>query len=333
MGSVAPLDGNVRDGFAVTDGDEVLVSRVRAGDSDAFEMLFERHRGLARYVATAHTDNFADVGDIVSEAFAAVFESITAGKGPDSFFRAYLMTTVRRIAYKTNRAGFRTQPTDEHQVLDSVEAAQDPILAEFESTAVARAFKALPERWQSVLWCVDIEGMKPAAASTILGLSPNAVSALALRAREGLRQTYLQQHITASAGEHCEEYSSQLGAYARQGLSPRANGKIQAHLEGCSKCTALLVDLDDISSAMRAALFPLITGIAFSSAVSTLAGTVAHAAAGTVTVPSAARSASKPMPMIWKVRGGSLTIRETEWDIHLAMTAPKLRNSTSQLAV
>ena len=307
MGNAAPQEENDRDGSVVTEGDDELVSRVRAGDTEAFVTLFERHRGLARYVASRHTDNFADISDIVADAFAAVLESLTAGKGPDVFFRAYLLTTVRRLAYKANRAGSRTQPTEDRNVLDSVEAARDPVLADFESTAVARAFNALPERWQAVLWYVDIEGMKPAAASVVLGLNPNGVSALALRARERLRQIYLQQHIDASTAEECGQYSSQLGAYVRKGLSPRANQKVQAHLEQCSKCTALLLDLDHIQAAMRAALFPLLTGAAFTWGVQT-------------PVSPGVRSPLPPLPRTWKVPVDSLTIRENEWDIHLTMT-------------
>ncbi|VXB58553.1 conserved hypothetical protein [Arthrobacter sp. 9V] len=307
MGNAAPQEENDRDGSVVAEGDDELVSRVRAGDTEAFVTLFERHRGLARYVASRHTDNFADISDIVADAFAAVLESLTAGKGPDVFFRAYLLTTVRRLAYKANRAGSRTQPTEDRSVLDSVEAARDPVLADFESTAVARAFNALPERWQAVLWYVDIEGMKPAAASVVLGLNPNGVSALALRARERLRQIYLQQHIDASTAEECGQYSSQLGAYVRKGLSPRANQKVQAHLEQCSKCTALLLDLDHIQAAMRAALFPLLTGAAFTWGVQT-------------PVSPGVRSPLPPLPRTWKVPVDSLTIRENEWDIHLTMT-------------
>jgi RNA polymerase sigma factor (sigma-70 family) len=334
MGSVPSGSGDVH-GVVLDESDSDLVERVRSGDRAAFETLFERHRGMARYVAARQTDNPADVDDVVSDAFASVFESLTAGKGPDSFFRAYLLTAVRRTAYKVNRTGSRTRPTDELYVLDSTEVHHDPVLAQFESTAVAQAFKALPERWQAVLWYVDIEGLKPAAASPMLGLSANGVSSLALRARERLRQVYLQQHVSASVGEDCEAYSSQLGVYARNGLGKRSTEKVQLHLEECFRCTALLLDLNDVQSAMRAALFPLVTGIAFTAAVPTLAGGAAAggavaggAAAGGATaggaaggaaagigatpdgsaVPAAAHAASKPMVMLWKVGAGVLTV-------------------------
>ncbi len=326
MGNKAPLDGKFCDESTTNDSDDVLVSRVRAGDNEAFEALFERHRSIALHIASRQADNVADVEDIVAEAFIAVLQYLTAGKGPDTFFRAYLLTTVRRIAYKANQAGSRTRPTESY-LLDSAEHHHDSILAEFESTAVAQAFTSLPERWQAVLWYVDIEGMKPKAASSMLGLSPNGVSSLVLRAREGLRQAYLQNHISTSVGKGCEEYSSQLGAYARQGLSARSERKVRAHLDGCPKCTAVLLDLDDVQSAMRAALFPLITGIvftAFTAAVPHLAA--ASAGAGALTVSHGERSLSTPIPRMWKIRSGSLTIREDEWDIHLAMTATGAAN-------
>ncbi len=166
--------------------------------------------------------------------------------------------------------------------------------------------------------------MKPKTASSMLGLSPNGVSSLVLRAREGLRQAYLQSHISTSVGKGCQEYSSQLGAYARQGLSARSERKVRAHLDGCPKCTAMLLDLGDVQSAMRAALFPLITGIAFTVAFPPLAA--ASAGAGALAVSHGERSVSTPTPMMWKIRSGSLTIREDEWDIHLAMTATVATN-------
>ncbi|WP_354514475.1 sigma-70 family RNA polymerase sigma factor [Paenarthrobacter sp. 4246] len=284
----APADSNGRHGtgfggdgnVAVADSDMDLVREVRAGNSTAFEALFERHQGTARKVAAAQVDNFADVDDVVADAFASVYQSITAGKGPDTFFRAYLLTAVRRFAYHANRGASRTRPTAESFVLDSAVFHDDPAVAHFESKAVAQAFRSLPERWQEVLWYVDIEGLKPAAASTLLGLNPNGVSALALRARERLRQVYLQNHITSSAGDDCEEYSAQLGAYAREGLRRRSQDRVRAHLEGCPKCTALLLDLNDVQSAMRAVVFPLVAGAAFTSVFPALAAAGAGTGAG-----------------------------------------------------
>src|SRR2546430_10213444 len=45
------------------------------------------------------------------------------------------------------------------------------------------------------LWQLEVEGKTPAEVAPMFGLSGNGASALAMRAREGLRQAYLQEHI------------------------------------------------------------------------------------------------------------------------------------------
>jgi len=315
MDHTAPTEGSEQQGkhdggaVAVADSDAQLVLLVRSGNQAAFETLYARHRSSARNVAAAQLDNAADIDDVVADAFTSVYQAMAAGKGPDTFFRAYLLTTVRRVAHRMNRDATRMSPTSESYILDTIDGHDDPAVAKFESTAVAQAFRSLPERWQEVLWYVDIEGLKPAAASTILGLTPNGVSALALRARERLRQAYLQNHINSSVGEDCEEYSTQLGAYSREGLSRRSQARVQEHLEGCPKCTALLLDLNDVQSAMRAWIFPLVTGVAFSSAFPALAGAGASPGpgAGTDSGSSVVHGVTpKGISLAWKVGAGVL---------------------------
>ncbi len=196
----------------------------------------------------------------------------------------YLLTAVRRLAHKHNQAATRASVTGDDFVLDSKHVDTDPVIADFESSAIAGAFATLPTRWQEVLWYVDIEGgMKPAAASPLLGVTPNAISSLVLRARERLRQAYLQNHVGSAVGEVCEEYSNQLGAYARNGLGSRSAGKIREHLDNCSKCMALLVDLNDMQSAMRAVVFPpMVAGIAFTGAIPALSAGVGGTAISAV---------------------------------------------------
>ncbi len=242
--------------------DQEIIAAVRGGDTDAFDSLYRRHLAAAQYVARANTDNPSDADDIVAEAFASVFQALSSGKGPREFFRAYLLTVVQRTAHARNRKARLTQSAPDDAMLDTAVVDADPVLREFESSAVATAFKSLPERWQAVLWHVDIEGMKPAAAAPFIGVSPNGVSSLLIRAREGLRQAYLQSHVVLAPDDECSEYSGQLGKYARNALKRTSSEKVSAHLETCSKCTALLFELNHIQGAMRAALFPLVTGIA-----------------------------------------------------------------------
>ena len=84
--------------------DAELISAVRGGDLDAYGTLFERHvdaaRRLARQLAPA-----GDAEDLVSEAFVKVMGVLQRGGGPDLAFRAYLLTSVRRLQVDRFRAG------------------------------------------------------------------------------------------------------------------------------------------------------------------------------------------------------------------------------------
>lgn len=243
------------------DDDGRLIELVRGGDMSAFDGLYERHVSIASTVARRNVDNPSDAEDVVAEAFQAVLQGLVAGRGPDTFFRAYLLSTVTRLSHQRNRKAGKVLPSGDDSVLDHALADSDAAINAFESRTVAKAFRTLPERWQAVLWYLDVERMKPAAVAPILGLSPNAVSALALRAREGLRRQYLQCHIAEQADGRCSEFASKLGNFIRGGLSAATERKVRDHLSGCSTCTAALAELKDVQGSMRAVLLPMVTGV------------------------------------------------------------------------
>src|SRR5699024_7597556 len=166
--------------------DAELISRVRAGDQAAYGELFERHREAAHRMARQLVSG-PDIDDLISEAFTKVFVQLQRGGGPDVAFRAYLLTSIRRLHVDRARTNQRVQVTDDLADLDQGVDFVDPATSNFERGAASRAFASLPERWQLVLWHLEVEGQKPADIAPLLGMSPNSVAALAYRAREGLR--------------------------------------------------------------------------------------------------------------------------------------------------
>lgn len=260
--------GNWHDDVDMPDSDELLIRRVRDGDAAAYGTLYERHLDAATATANSYARNATDAPDFVAESFANVLAAIQNGNGPTVFFRAYLLTTLRRLATAKRAADRRQVTVDDLESVMEVEAAQDPVVVSFEKDVVGRSFKDLPERWQAVLWYTEVDGLSPAAISPMLGISANAVAALAVRAREGLKQAYLQNHIS-TASDGCAEYSKRLGAYARGGLTRGRATKVEAHLETCLKCTSLLLHIQDVGVGMRAVIFPAVVGLAYTGAGAT----------------------------------------------------------------
>lgn len=246
-------------------GDAELIASARSGDTAAIGALYERHAGAAWVVARQYSDSPEDADDVVADSFTAVFGAIERGNGPEAAFRAYLFTVVRRVAGLRREKNRRVQPTDDIAVLEAGTAlagtAEEPALAGFERGVVARAFHSLPERWQAVLWHTEVEGLTPAEIAPILGLTANGTAALAYRAREGLRQAYLQQHLQDPLDDGCRAVAGKLGAYVRGGLGTRETAQVEAHLEDCGTCRGLLLELGDVNHGMRAVIAPLVLGL------------------------------------------------------------------------
>jgi RNA polymerase sigma factor (sigma-70 family) len=271
--------------------DAELIVEVRNGDTAAYGALYRRHVASAYHLAYQLSRSKAEADDLVSEAFAKVLDTLRAGRGPDVAFRAYLLTALRHTAYDRTRSERRVELSGDVTTLNGVSGAAvsvpfaDPVAAGLERSLAARAFARLPERWQAVLWHTLIEGQSPAEVAPLLGLVPNGVSALAYRAREGLRQAYLQAHLAETTDRHCRATTDRLGAWTRGGMSRREKTKIKLHLGACERCRALAAELADVNGALRSVMAPLILGPCALAYLLALAG---HPATATSTSAVAA---------------------------------------------
>ncbi|MGH9111805.1 MAG: sigma-70 family RNA polymerase sigma factor, partial [Acidimicrobiales bacterium] len=221
-----------------------LLDHARTGDRAAFQELYDRHRGAALRLARSYRRN-GDADDLVNGAFERVLAALLRGNGPTDAFRPYLFVTLRRLAMEDGR-----RPHDEalDGLPDTVTAVIDlPALEGVERDLVTRAFDALPERWQAVLWLTEVEGRQPREVGPSAGLPANTVSVLAHRARERLRQNYLQAHLQSAPRLGCEPHRSRLGSYVRGGLSRRHRATTDDHLADCASCRDLVAELDDVN--------------------------------------------------------------------------------------
>ena len=236
----------------------------------------------------------------MSEAFAKVLVVLQRGEGPDTALRPYLLTALRRLHIDRVRSLARTRPTDDIAAYDAGEEFHDTAVAGFESGAAARAFASLPERWQLVLWHLEVEGQKPADIAPLLGISANSVSALAYRAREGLRQAFVSMHAQDADDERCATTRAQLGAFIRNDVSKRDGAAVEAHLRDCRECAAIYLELVEVNSGLRALIAPIFLG---GAAAAYLGGGVAGGVAGGV--GSAAAPACWPGSAASSARAGA----------------------------
>ncbi|MFF8280528.1 sigma-70 family RNA polymerase sigma factor [Streptomyces lateritius] len=289
--------------------DADLIRLMRGGDDRAYEELFRRHsEPVRRYARTCCRDaHTAD--DLTAEVFTRTLQAVRGGAGPEHAVRAYLLTTVRRVAANWTRTQKREHLVDDFAVFAAQAArtsgtsgqtvsfgaslglgADVRAMHEAERSLALQAFRSLPERWQAVLWHTTVEEESPSDVAPLFGLTANATAVLASRAREGLKQAYLQAHVSQSltAGGDCARYADRLGAYARGGLRTRAERGLRKHLEECAKCRLAAGELAQVNAGIPALLPIAVIGWLAAGYSLKAAGAVAGGVAGAAGAGAAA---------------------------------------------
>ena len=260
--------------------DAELIERTRTGDMTAYDELYRRHLDGAQRVARVVTGSHDEAQDVVSEAFTRVLDRLQHGGGPEGELGPYLNTIVRRLAIDRYRASRRDGLPADPTLFEVMPETDDPIARSTDRDLVRRAFETLPDRWQQVLWHTEIEGRTPAALAPTLGSTPNAVAALAYRAREGLRQAYLAVHLSADIPAECRPYVPKLAAYVRGTLSPREDEWVAAHVEDCPHCRDRRDELMLLVADLRGVLWPALLLPVVLGGTKTAAAVTGAAAAG-----------------------------------------------------
>ncbi|MDN4641162.1 sigma-70 family RNA polymerase sigma factor [Agreia sp. PsM10] len=264
--------------------DMELVEFTRAGNSAAFGELWVRHSNAGRAVARSHR---FDADDLLSEAFARVFQAISAGGGPTTAFRPYLFTTIRNVSMQWARAKSADASEDLDLIADP-STEEDASLAALDKSLTVNAFRSLPTRWQEALWYSEVEQLSSAEIAPLLGMKANAVSALTYRAREGLRQAWIQAHLRRTTDPECAAAIERLGSFTRGTLGARESKRVRDHLAGCTSCTIVADEARQVGSRLALVLLPLAAG------VSGAAGFLSWMQAGSGTAGGLAAAATMP---------------------------------------
>lgn len=183
------------EGDADRPADDQIIRAVREGDTRHFALLWFRHAEAARCAARLIAP-MADPDDLVSEAYATILRITRSGGGPSDSFRVYLLATVRNVAARWAHWD-EVLPIDGLSEQDFGRGETDPIERVSERAVVVAALLALTPRHRALLWYLNVEGMKPRELAPLMGMTPNAVSVLAFRARDSFRKAWLDAQSDA----------------------------------------------------------------------------------------------------------------------------------------
>ncbi|MDP3968565.1 MAG: hypothetical protein Q8Q02_09800 [Nocardioides sp.] len=204
--------------------DITLVTRVRAGDLDAYSTLTARHIDAVETLAVALGGELRRTS-LVAETFARARRAIEGAEGPGLSVRTWLL----RLTLFEYAA--RTVPTSHH-----------PHVA---------AFDALPAAWQVALWHLAVEGEAAEAVALSLGATPAEVLGTARGAVAQIRRSVLRAHRPADPTSTCADLHDRFGTEHDQPLSSAELRRAEKHGDVCSTCAALLIDLESVATGLR----------------------------------------------------------------------------------
>ena len=249
-----------RGGASEALSEDALLDAVRAGDTGAYAELYHRHHHEALRLARSLPGHH-DPDDVAQEAFLKILKSILRGAGPRHGFAPYLMRVVRNEAVDRGRRAHEDAVEDLERAAPGRLVSSDGVDELLNRQLVRTAFARLPETWQRILWLTEVEGETPRALATQLNRSPNAISQLSRRAREGLRAAWLEAHLdTADASPLCRSTARDLDDLDRGRLTPARAAGVERHLAACPRCAAAREELHGLAVQMRSVLLPVVLG-------------------------------------------------------------------------
>jgi RNA polymerase sigma-70 factor (ECF subfamily) len=160
------------------DPDTELLKRFRAGDREAFTVLYRAHQAPVFRFALAMTGDESQAAEVTQEVFIWLIHH------PDSFdatrgtLGAFLSGVARKFLRRKRAQELRWAPLDELSLAD----ARSPTV-DCDGEALRRAIVALPEKYREVVVRCDLEEKSYEEAAGAIGIAVGTVRSRLHRAR------------------------------------------------------------------------------------------------------------------------------------------------------
>src|SRR5919204_1152216 len=207
--------------------DERLVARVRAGDTGAFEAIYDRYAGLIHSSCRHTLGQPDDADDAVQHTFLAAYRAIRQSAQPIDL-KPWLFTIARNRCVSVLRAWRRDPSVADGEAPEPITEGLVAAVERRESLrALLRDIGALPEDQRSALILTQLGTLKHEEVARVLGVPTEKVKALVFQARNSLVSTRLARETA------CHDFRQQLATLTGPALR---RGNLRRHLVSCSGC-------------------------------------------------------------------------------------------------
>ena len=176
------------------DSEGELLERIRAGDEEAFLLVYERHRRPLFRFAYRMLASVPLAEDVVHECFLVMLTHPLRFDPARGSLRTFLCAVTRNLSFKQLRKRGHETLTDEPLESEGTAPSEAPeplrrLLEGERSVAVQEAVASLSPLQREVLILFEYEGESLADIAQIVGADVGTVKARLHRARERLRRT------------------------------------------------------------------------------------------------------------------------------------------------
>ena len=185
--------------------DDVLVTRARGGDKEAYRLLVEKYQGRVFAIAFEIVKNRQDAEDIAQESFVKAYLSLGSFKGESSFF-TWLYRIVHNMALdvrrKLIRRGGETLEYDDIKASRGTDAAaavgvssgtvipgpQEVMMEREKAAVIQKALKEISDEHRSVVVLREVDGLSYDEIAKAIGVSKGTVMSRLFYARKKLQE-------------------------------------------------------------------------------------------------------------------------------------------------
>ncbi len=193
-------------GQIIDDEDTDVVLRCQSGETDAFEVLVERHQKRMLNIAYRMLGDYAEACDIVQEAFLSAYRSIRTFRRQAKFsswlYGIVLNHSKNRLKQIAGRSRHETQSIDDpvelkngnvsRQMADCGETVADGLEKREMEEAVQGCIDALEGEYKAVLVLRDLQGFSYEEIGGMLNLPEGTVKSRLFRARAALKDRLVE---------------------------------------------------------------------------------------------------------------------------------------------
>lgn len=168
-----------------------LARRAAAGDTTAFEQLYEQHHKRVYSLCLRMLGNQSQAEDMTQEAFLQVYRKIGSFRGDSAFTTWLHRLTVNQVLMHFRKRGVKLEHTSEEG--DFTNVVDTPIqstrrISMVDRLALEKAISELPPGYRTVFVLHDVEGYEHEEIAHTLGVSIGTSKSQLHKARMRLRE-------------------------------------------------------------------------------------------------------------------------------------------------